>query len=152
MRFLVVLLAVALCDARPSRDSNAHPALFEEGIDSYILGGEAANVGEFPWQLSQQRLGGAWSHSCGASLLKSTHALSAAHCVDGAAVTVLRVLAGLHDRSNDAGAVYSNCAAYTKHQSYNDGSVTFANDIATITLATPIFFYWMDWIRTSSTQ
>jgi len=138
MRCLIALLVVALCQARPNQDQRARAGFYELGAGSFILGGQPANVGEFPWQLSQQRLGAAWSHSCGASLLSATHALSAAHCVDGAAINVLRVVAGLHDRSNDAGAIYANLAAYTKHERYNMDSQTFSNDIATLTFASNI--------------
>jgi len=133
---LIALLAMAsYCNARPNFDAIARPSL---STDSYIIGGVDATPGEFPWQLSQQRLGAAWSHSCGASLLSSTYALSAAHCVDGAAVTILRVIAGLHQRSDTSNAVISNLASYKMHESYNSGPGTFPNDIAILTLATPI--------------
>jgi len=145
MKVLLLLLVVAFCDARPGLDLPAHPAFFEPGFGSFIVGGTPANVGEFPHQLSQERLGGAWSHSCGASLLNANRALSAAHCVEGASTTILRVIAGLHDRSNPAGAVYSNVASYQLHPQYNQGTETFNNDIAKINFATPITE--VSWIR-----
>jgi secreted trypsin-like serine protease len=130
---IAVLLLAAYCEARPSFDFEARP-LFGS---SYIVGGEEATPGEFPWQLSQQRASGSsWSHSCGASLLSANYALSAAHCVDGAPVSILRVIAGLHNRF-DNGAL-SNIASYKKHESYGTRSVTFSDDIAILTLATPI--------------
>jgi len=138
MRFFVALLALAyVCDARPS-DHAAHAAFFELGFGGFILNGENAAIADFPWQLSQQRLGGAWSHSCGASLLGPNKALSAAHCVDGAAVNILRVIAGLQDRSNEAGTQISNLVSYIKHPQYNVGAETFNNDIATLQLTTAI--------------
>jgi secreted trypsin-like serine protease len=83
--------AVNLCscaaESRPNVNVNAPIAGFGTlGIDSFIIGGSNANAGEWPWQLSQQRKSStdSWSHSCGASLLSSLTALSAAHCVDGA--------------------------------------------------------------------
>jgi len=145
MKFLLVLLTVAFCEARPGVDIPAHPVLFEPGFGSFIVGGTEANVGEFPHQLSQERLGGVWSHSCGSSLLASTFTLTAAHCVDGASVSILRVIAGLHDRSQTAGAVYANVASYAMHPGYNQGLETFNNDIAIITTATPITE--VGWIR-----
>jgi secreted trypsin-like serine protease len=132
----LVLLAATfgMLEAMP-----AGPALFPS-FSSMVIGGVDASRGEFPWQLSQQRQGsgGAWSHSCGASLLSSTRALSAAHCVDGAAVNIIRVIAGLHDRSNTAGTQTSNAARLVLHTGYNNGQWTFANDIAIIHLATAI--------------
>jgi len=145
MRAVFVLLAVAFCEARPGRDVPAHPAFFELGAGTFIVGGTPAAVGEFPHQLSQERLGGAWSHSCGSSLLGASRTLTAAHCVDGASVTILRVIAGLHDRSQPTGAVYANVASYTMHPQYNQGTETFNNDIGTITTATPI--QEVGWIR-----
>jgi secreted trypsin-like serine protease len=138
MKILLVLLVAAFCEARPGVDIPAHPAFFELGAGSFIVGGTAATPGEFPWQLSQERLGGAWSHSCGASLLSANRALSAAHCLEGASVTILRVIANLHDRSQTANAVYANTASYTLHPQYNQGTPTFNNDISIINLATPI--------------
>jgi len=133
---LIVLLAMAsYCNARPRFDAIARATL---SSDSYIIGGVEATPGEFPWQLSQQRQGATWSHSCGASLLSNTRALSAAHCVDGASVSVLRVIAGLHARSDTSNAVTSNLASYKMHELYGSGPGTYPNDIAILTLATPI--------------
>jgi secreted trypsin-like serine protease len=137
MRFFILLLAAAFCEARPS-DQMARASLHEIGTGSFIVGGSEARVGQYPWQLSQERLGGAWSHSCGASLLTSTRALSASHCVQGAANTILRVIAGLHSRSNQTGAQISNLVSYVLHEQYNQGAETFNNDIAILNLATAI--------------
>jgi len=131
----LVLLAAALCDARPSMDAMAHPALIQPGLGSFIVNGVPANPGEFPWQLSQQRCSGSCSHSCGASLLAASYALSAAHCVDGASAGSLRILAGLHERNNEANAVGTIAASYRMHEQYNQPGVTFSNDIAIITFA-----------------
>jgi secreted trypsin-like serine protease len=132
---LAVLLAlVAYGEARPRFDYMAAPSV----IDSFIIGGVDAAVGEFPWQLSQQRLGTTWSHSCGASLLTSTKALSAAHCIDGASVSSIRVIAGLHDRTAIEDGVLSNIFSYKVHELYGSGPGTFPNDIAILTLTTAI--------------
>jgi secreted trypsin-like serine protease len=138
MLSIVALLALAcFCDARPSVkiDIGARASFAE----SYIIGGVEATPCEFPWQLSQQRQGTAgWSHSCGATLLSANYALSAAHCVEGAAVNILRVWAGLHDRTATANGRLSNVLSYKMHESYNVGAVTYANDISILTLETPI--------------
>jgi len=127
MLCVVLLLAVVgLIEARPSI-GKLRPTF----ISNYIIGGVEANPGEFPWQLSQQRGG---SHSCGASFLGGSRVLTAAHCVDGAAAGNLRVVAGLHERSNEAGTQSSNAASYTIHEDYNTGVNTFSNDIGIINL------------------
>jgi len=139
MKNFVALLAVlCVCEARPG---NIYEMVREtpfEGVDSYVIGGTNANPGEFPWQLSQQRLSGAWSHSCGASLLSQRYGLSAAHCVDGNSANNLRVIAGLHDRSNTAGTTTANVASYKMHENYNNGQASYANDIAILTFASNI--------------
>jgi len=119
---------------------NAPVASFGKfGVDNYIINGVDAQPGAWPWQLSQQRQGATWSHSCGASLLSSTKALSAAHCVDGASSTILRVIAGLHQRSNEAGTQTSNVASFKMHERYQlDAAGSYSNDIAILTLQTPI--------------
>jgi len=127
---LILLIAAAgLIEARPG---------LMPSFSHMIIGGTNANRGEFPWQLSQQRQGTTWSHSCGASLIGATRALSAAHCVDGANVNILRVIAGLHSRTDMTGTQTSNIARYVMHQQYNTGSATYANDIAILHLVTSI--------------
>lgn len=136
MKSFVALLALfCLCDARPSIVGT--PTAFEN-VDSSIIGGTNAQPGAWPWQLSQQRLGTTWSHSCGASLLSSRYALSASHCVDGAAASSVRVVAGLHDRTNTAGTQTANVASYKLHEQYDNGAATYANDIAILTFASTI--------------
>jgi len=128
MLAIILLAAVSLIEAKPS--SPAFPAFSFKGVEGrMVIGGTNAQQGEFPWQLSQTRSG---SHSCGASLLNAGEALSAAHCVDGAAAGNLGIIAGLHDRSGTPGSVTVNVAGYTMHEDYNTGLPTFSNDIAII--------------------
>jgi elastase-2 len=139
-QFIVLLVVFALGEARPNFNLNKPvPSFGTLGVDNYVVGGTDAAPGAWPWQLSQQRQGAAWSHSCGASLLSSTKALSASHCIDGASVTILRVIAGLHQRSNTAGTQTSNVASYTMHEQYQtDPAGSYSNDIAILNLETPI--------------
>jgi len=130
--FIALLALVCLAEARPGFEDVGIPTLFDD-VDAWVIGGSNAAVGAWPWQLSQQRLGGSWSHSCGASLLRNRYALSAAHCIDGVAVANLRVIAGLHDRSNTAGSTTMNLSATRRHEQYNNNAATYANDIAILT-------------------
>lgn len=132
---MAILALACFCEARPGRFINDGPALFGE-IDSQVIGGSNAAVGAWPWQLSQQRLSGAtWGHSCGSSLLKARYSLSAAHCVDGVATGNLRVIAGLHDRTQTAGTQTLPLSAYKMHEQYNTGAPSYANDIAILTFS-----------------
>ena len=45
----------------------------------YILGGENAEITDWPFMVSLQQL---TEHFCGGVLIDSTHVLTAAHCVD----------------------------------------------------------------------
>uniref|UniRef100_P83298 Fibrinolytic enzyme, isozyme C n=2 Tax=Lumbricus TaxID=6397 RepID=FIBC_LUMRU len=103
-----------------------------------VIGGTNASPGEFPWQLSQQRQSGSWSHSCGASLLSSTSALSASHCVDGVLPNNIRVIAGLWQQSDTSGTQTANVDSYTMHENYGAGTASYSNDIAILHLATSI--------------
>jgi secreted trypsin-like serine protease len=141
-QFVIAVVLFALCEARPSINLN-HPFARVGGpdISGFVIGGVDAQPGAWPWQLSQQRqsAAGAWSHSCGASLLSSTRALSASHCVDGASASNLRVIAGLHDRSSTQGSQTSNVARYVMHERYNqDAGGSYSNDVAILHLATAI--------------
>jgi secreted trypsin-like serine protease len=127
LRLVLLLAAVGLNEARPD--------MLVPTFSSMIIGGQNAQPAEFPWQLSQQRSN---SHSCGASLLSSTRCLSAAHCVDGAQVSILRVIAGLHQRSNTANTQISNLQRYVMHGQYNNGAASFANDISILHLVLAI--------------
>jgi len=53
-------------------------------------------------------------------------------------VSILRVIAGLHRRSNMAGTQTSNVASYKMHEQYNLVEATYGNDIAILRLATAI--------------
>jgi secreted trypsin-like serine protease len=127
MRSLFVVLAlIAFSEARPN-------------VDNLIHGGEDAEQGVWTWQLSEQRLTGAtWVHNCGAVLLSSTTALTAASCVDGQLASSIRVVAGLYQQSDVSGAQIAGCDSYTMHSGYADGSASYANDIAIIHLASAI--------------
>lgn len=61
----------------------AAPAPFEENaIVPVIIGGEKADIGEFPWQISQRRgtMGSPGSHMCGGSIGSEKYIITAAHC------------------------------------------------------------------------
>lgn len=131
MRSIVALLALAcFCNAKPMLKASF-------GVDNQIIGGTNAEEGKWVWQLSQERLSGTtWSHSCGASLLSGTKALGAAHCVNGASYTNIRVVAGLYQRGDTGISAY--LTGFTMHYAYDTGPETYNNDIAIMTLSESI--------------
>jgi secreted trypsin-like serine protease len=132
---LTVLALFAIGEARPSA-YGPHASLMKLGAENWVIGGTDAEQGVWKWQLSQQRLSGAtWSHSCGASLLSTTTALSAAHCVDSVSASNVRILAGLYQRSDTTNAQTVNCDSIVVHERYQVDSASFSNDIAIIKLS-----------------
>ncbi|ESO03652.1 hypothetical protein HELRODRAFT_185620 [Helobdella robusta] len=135
MKALLVFLLVALATlhALPSQIQTSFD------FDPFVIGGEAAKPGEFPWQLSLQVFSnGKWYHTCGASLFSAKYALTAAHCVSSG--MAYRVVAGLHQLSNPSLATIVNVKSFKIHEKYLDGTGTYSNDIAVLTFAADIKF------------
>merc|ERR1712198_106697 len=72
----------------------------------YIVNGEDAQVGAWPWQASLQRPFGG-SHFCGGAVISDEWILTAAHCIGG---TRINVVVGQHDLDHEYGQpeVYSS--------------------------------------------
>ena len=70
-------------------------------MDGRIVGGNATEIESYPYQLSLRRFN---SHSCGASLLNESVAITAAHCTYRLSHKWLSVRAGSTYR-NDGGVI-----------------------------------------------
>ncbi|XP_049768048.1 trypsin alpha-4-like [Schistocerca cancellata] len=81
--FPVCLLGSAL--ALPSQ------AFLGRNASGRIIEGTNADIADYPWQVSFQKLG---SHNCGASIIGSSWVLTAAHCVDGLSLTWMSLRVG----------------------------------------------------------
>jgi len=105
-----------------------------------IVGGQAADKGEYPWQVSMQR--SSWSgsyHFCGGSIIDERTVVTAAHCIEGVSASSLQVVAGDHRLKSSEGTEQTvSVSRIISHRSYN--SNTFSNDIAILKLATPLKF------------
>ncbi|XP_049957858.1 trypsin delta-like [Schistocerca serialis cubense] len=95
---VVLCLLVALCSAAPPTGSH----LPRPRLDGRIVGGEAVDISQYPWQLSLQKLG---SHSCGASIISSDWVLTAAHCLEGPFINFMSFRAGSSIRESGGTAV-----------------------------------------------
>jgi trypsin len=96
-----------------------------------VAGGHIASAGELPYILSLQRSGVAgWTHICGAVLVDSDTAITAAHCVEGSAFGV-RVHYGSLEREEGGDTV--SVVSIKRHENYSP--VTNSHDIAIVELA-----------------
>nr|QJE50402.1 trypsin [Diaphanosoma celebensis] len=103
-----------------------------------IVGGTVVEPNSLPFQVSLQRRGiVGYSQSCGGSILSASVILNAAHCVSGANVANMRIVAGEHSLSTVSGLEQNrDVASYKMHESYS--SSTFQNDISLIFLSAPL--------------
>jgi secreted trypsin-like serine protease len=108
----------------------ALPAL-GKGVDQRIIGGSGATIGNNPHQLSL-RVNGV--HTCGASLISSTRAVTAGQCA-GQPIGVYSLLGGTADRTvtNCATCVLTDLTSIALHPSYSeDPNIGYRNDIAVL--------------------
>lgn len=122
-------------------DPFAQPGALEDFLsgfyrpDNKIVGGDAADIHDYPWQVSLQTLHG--NHFCGGTIIHEEWILTASHCLDFPDLTpgLLRIRAGFTSHSSSEGTIHS-VEKFIMHPQYNPATV--ANDIALIRLAQPI--------------
>ena len=102
-----------------------------------IVGGQEAEVNEYPWQVGLVSATGRVP-GCGGSIISNRHILTAAHCTAGRTTSSLRVLLGEHD-TTDSVADIRTISAITDHPDYNRGN-NYAYDFSILTLSSPITF------------
>jgi secreted trypsin-like serine protease len=118
-------------------EKESGPESRPNGPNGRIVGGAPAGIGEYPYFVSlQSSSGGTGDAFCGGSLLSTTRVLTAAHCVDTAAPGQLQVTIGGTTLSGGNVGVVRNISAIAVNPAWNPG--TFQNDVAILTLATPI--------------
>merc|ERR1711971_72303 len=106
----------------------------DEG-DGRIVGGDDADVQEYPWQVGIEINGQfPW---CGGSLISETEILTAAHCTSGRRASSIKVIVGENDISDEE-QMKLEVAEVLIHPMYN-GS-TYSNDFAILRLASPLTF------------
>ncbi|XP_049942724.1 trypsin delta-like [Schistocerca serialis cubense] len=93
--------------------------------NSRIVGGSDADIADYPWQLSFEYSG---SHICGASIISSSWALTAAHCAVGLRLPLVYFRAGSSIRES-GGAVHKASSGYM-HGSYDSDTLDY--DVAVI--------------------
>ncbi|KAK6176388.1 hypothetical protein SNE40_014683 [Patella caerulea] len=106
-----------------------------------IVGGRAANAGEWPWQASLQirdKYTRDYQHFCGAVLIAEYWVATAAHCVYGKRQSTLSVLFGAHHLNSLNGQeVRLGISSIITHPYYVD-SGNYPCDLALLRLSDPV--------------
>jgi len=131
-----ILLAACLALASARTRSFSKQALSQpmrNGVNSRIVGGEDAEPGEFPHQITLTRgVGG--SLMCGGSLVSANKVVTAGHCCDGQHANKLGVEVGNHHLNKpDPDQKSIAVSKVNLHEDYD--SWTVYNDICTLDLA-----------------
>jgi trypsin len=138
---LVLCLAVAASASPAHKLRRPHGKLtpnpdYKPSYVPKIVGGQEAEPGQFPWQVSLQTNGG--FHFCGSIIMDENTIITAAHCVDGDSPSQLKVHVGEHSLDNNDGteAVYA-VRSIVVHEDYGVFGGN-RNDIALLLLAEPM--------------
>ncbi|KXJ79749.1 hypothetical protein RP20_CCG028099 [Aedes albopictus] len=122
----------------PSAYYSLKEPIYREPVNGRIVGGVDADIENFPYQLSLRRLG---SHSCGASIISSNWALSAAHCTHPLPdVSIMTLRAGTANRL-EGGQIFA-VAEIVNHPNYNPSNIEL--DVCVLRTVEPMNGYFME--------
>lgn len=101
-----------------------------------IIGGEEAVP--YSWSMAVSiRLNDSITHSCGGSILTESYILTSAHCIDGAPVAEISVVAGIHNLIEEFTRYHYVHDIYI-HPNWNGSDGTYRNDIALLYIFPPL--------------
>merc|ERR1719374_384081 len=131
LQILFLAALAAICSAEQIEERGA-------GDENYIIGGQPAGHGEFPYQISLRLMRGSrGQHICGGTLISSTWVLCAAHCFQSRSPSSYRVRVGeWHLNSPDGSEQDIPIKAIHVHSQFNSPQ-QFQHDIALLQLARP---------------
>ncbi|XP_044873115.1 serine protease 27-like [Mauremys mutica] len=114
----------------------------DQPVFSRIIGGQDAQEGRWPWQVSVQKYDKKheYDHICGGSLISAQWVVSAAHCFDfSTPVSAYRMNLGEHQLSNPSPTrISSPVRRIVRHPDYNEN--TGVADVALVQLTEPVAF------------
>ncbi|OXA46324.1 trypsin delta [Folsomia candida] len=132
MKLITFVIVVFTALLGNTQSVEGHPTNFTtngKGIENNILivGGEPANIEDFPYQVSLQFNG---AHFCGGSLISPDRVLTAAHCTNGKEASTLSVRAG--SSYHKAGGQVISVKTICQHPLFNSLLMTY--DVSVLTL------------------
>ncbi|XP_012879650.1 PREDICTED: serine protease 52-like [Dipodomys ordii] len=104
----------------------------EESIVTAIVGGQPANIADFPWQVGILTQG---NHLCGGAILNEWWILTAAHCFQRINISNLEIIHGIDDL-NTKDQKKEKVDKLIIHPLFNDWLMD--NDIALVLLKAPL--------------
>ncbi|XP_020916346.1 chymotrypsin-like elastase family member 2A [Exaiptasia diaphana] len=123
-------------------DANLPSGVCGHRQETRIVGGTAAQPGEWPWQVMlmyKRSDNGEWSQFCGGTLVTPDWVVTASHCVsdiDPSTYADYRIRAGAHQRNQTN--MGSDIERIYIHEDYNAYPYQYDNDIALIKLKNPV--------------
>ncbi|KAI5641089.1 trypsin domain-containing protein [Phthorimaea operculella] len=135
MWFLVVLVLVGTAMAGPT----PYLANLDERTVR-VVGGRPTTIEQYPFMANMRRLGnfGAYSQSCGGSLISRSAVVTAAHCTYGDASLSWRVRLGTSLRNQQSGSDYT-LTRIINHE-YYDRPLSLNNDVSVVFLRESVVF------------
>lgn len=107
-------------------------------ITGRIYGGQEAEVGQFPYQISlRKKTIQGFMHYCGGAILSDQFILTAAHCILKDPKE-FGIIVGAHRRDSDLHGKTHKIKTWVRHQNFS--STYMKNDIGLIQLEKPIEF------------
>lgn len=137
---LLVGLALACSGAEILDQPAAAQPLLEKrgGRTSYIIGGnDVSSVGKWPWHAALYYFA---EYNCGAALISTWHAITAAHCTDVHTPRALGLRFGMHTNSYGPGApVFHEVYRVYNHPDYDNRiKYSYPNDISVVFLKSEV--------------
>jgi len=144
MGFLFLAVIGSALAAQDLKPIPALPLAHQRG-QGRIVGGEVANDGEFPFQVSLRSIGAiGLTHFCGGSIIDENWVLTAAHCCAGQVPATMHIVAGgikLNNFENEEET--RNIDHIIGHPDYSAATIT--NDACLLKLKEP--FEWTEFIQ-----